>query len=60
MFSEALAELRALGQRKATGSSDGFADNFPLLALTSNWKARMERPALSKADWVAFAALSRS
>jgi hypothetical protein len=57
MFSDALAELRALGQRKATGSGDGFADNFPLQALTSTLKARMERPTLSKADWLAFAAL---
>jgi hypothetical protein len=34
--------------------------NFPVEALTSTLKARLERPALSKADWVAFAALSRS
>jgi hypothetical protein len=57
---DALAELRALGQHRASGSGDGFADNFPVEALTSTLKARMERPALSKADWVAFAAPSRS
>src|ERR1700753_13069 len=30
MFSEALAELRALGQRKAIASGHGFADDFPV------------------------------
>jgi hypothetical protein len=59
MFGDALAELRALGQRKAVASGNGFADNFPLQALTSTLKARKERPTLSKADWVAFAAISR-
>jgi Domain of unknown function (DUF309) len=60
MFGEALAELRTLGQRKAAGSGDGFADNFPINALAHTLKARLERPALSRADWVAFAALGRS
>jgi hypothetical protein len=59
MFSDALAELRALGHRKATASGNGFADNFPVDAMTATLKARMVRPALSKADWVAFAALSK-
>jgi hypothetical protein len=59
MFSDALAELRALGHRKATASGNGFADNFPIDALTATLKERMERPTLSKASWVAFAALSR-
>src|ERR1700744_1113321 len=59
MFSEALAELRALGQRKAIASGNGFADNFPVQPLTAALAARMERPDLTKADWVAFAALSR-
>jgi hypothetical protein len=60
MFGEALAELRTLGQRKATASGNGFADNFPVDALAFTLKARTERPALTKADWVAFAALGRS
>jgi hypothetical protein len=60
MFSEAAAELRALGQRKATAVGDGFADNFPLEALAVALKARMEKPALSRADWVAFAAVGRT
>jgi hypothetical protein len=29
LFSDALTELRALGQRKATASGDGFADSPP-------------------------------
>src|ERR1700744_1577576 len=44
LFGEALAELRALGQRKATGSGDGFADNFPTDALTLVLKARAGKP----------------
>src|ERR1700748_1265431 len=47
MFGEALAELRALGERKAASSGDGFADNFPLQALETVLTARIEKPALS-------------
>jgi hypothetical protein len=43
-FGEALAELRALGMRRATGSGDGFADNFPVdalaFALKHGWSGR--------------------
>jgi hypothetical protein len=60
LFSEASQELRALGQRKATASGDGFADNFPIDALEKTLKARMERTQLSKADWVAFTAVGRA
>jgi hypothetical protein len=49
MFSEALAGLRALSQRKTTASGNGFAYNFSFEALTS-----------TLADWVASVALSRS
>jgi len=59
MFSEAAAELRALGLRKATASGHGFADNFPVDALAMALKARMEKAALSKADWVTFVATGR-
>src|ERR1700749_73926 len=52
LFGEALAELRLLGQRKATGSGDGFADGFPIYCLASLLKARIEKPALTKADWL--------
>src|SRR5262249_53739427 len=55
LFGEALTELRALGQRKATGLGDGFADGVPIDAMTAALMVRVERPKLSKADWVAFA-----
>ncbi len=60
LFGEASQQLRALGQRKATASGDGFADNFPIDALAMTLKARTERPQLCKADWVAFAAVGRA
>jgi hypothetical protein len=60
LFGEALAELNALGLRKATAAGDGFADGFPTEALTAALKARLARPVLSKADWVAFATLGRT
>jgi Domain of unknown function (DUF309) len=55
LFGDALAELRALGQRKATAAGDGFADGFPLEALSATLKARLQRPQPAKADWVALA-----
>ena len=60
LFGEALAELRTLGQRKATAAGAGFADGFPIDALAATLKSRLERPQLSKTDWVAFAAFTRS
>ena len=59
MFSEALTELRTLGQRKAAASGDGLADNFPIQKLAGALQVRLERPKLGKADWVAFAVVSR-
>ena len=58
MFSDALTELRALGQRKATTSGTGFADGFPIDALAAILQARQERPQLGKADWVSLAGLN--
>ena len=60
LFGEALAELNALGLRKATAAGDGFADGFPTDALVALLKARLERPVLSKTDWVPFAAIGRT
>ena len=60
MFGDALTELRALGQRKATASGDGFADQFPIQKLAAALQLRLDRPQLGKTDWVAFAAVSRS
>ena len=60
LFGEALAELNALGLRKATAAGDGFADGFPTDALVALLKARLQRPLLSKTDWVPFAAIGRT
>ena len=58
LLREALGELAALGSRNAGG--DGFADGFPVAALAGLIKAKLEKPLLAKADWVAFSALSRT
>ena len=58
LFGEALGEFEALGVRSAGG--DGFADCFPVAALTTLIKAKLARPQLAKADCVAFAAASRT
>jgi hypothetical protein len=55
LYGEAMAELRTLGQRKATAAGDGFADGFPIDALAAILKARVEKPQLSKADWISLA-----
>jgi Domain of unknown function (DUF309) len=58
MLNEALRELTALGLRKATAAGDGFADGFPTEALAAILKAKLARPQLDKADWVAFGPVS--
>jgi hypothetical protein len=55
---EALGELDTL--RKAVTGGDGFADGFPAAALSALLKARLALPLLSKADWVAIGAVSRT
>jgi hypothetical protein len=59
LLGEALGELQALKARKTTAAGDGFADGFPIEALIELLKARLTRPQLTKADWVAFSAVSR-
>ena len=58
LLGEALTELDALGLRSAGG--DGFADSFPVAALTELVRARLARPQLDMADWVAFSAVIRT
>ena len=41
----------------AAPRGDGFADGFPIAALAALIKAKLERPLLAKADWVAFGAV---
>ena len=58
-FGEALVELTTLSARKAV-VGDGFADGFPTAELAALLKARIARPELTKADWVAFSVLGRT
>ena len=58
MLREALGELQALGSRNPGG--DGFADGFPLVPLAVLIQSRLERPMLTKADWLAFAAVGKT
>src|SRR4029079_14247284 len=48
LLGEELGELETLGLRNAGG--DGFADWFPVVALATLIKAKLERPQLAKAD----------
>ena len=59
LLGEALQELDALNARKATSAGDGFADGFPTVAMIDLLKDKLARPELTKADWVAFSAVSR-
>src|SRR5437868_11034049 len=60
LFSEALAELHTLSERKAAGAGDGFADGFPTVELATLLKVKAAKSELSKADWVAFSAIGRT
>jgi hypothetical protein len=60
LLGEALAELNALGARKATAAGDGFVDGFPTAALTALLEAKLANSLLSKADWVALGAIGRT
>lgn len=60
LFGEALEELRQLRARKASAAGDGFADGFPTEALSALLQAKLGRPQLSKADWVALEAIARA
>ena len=59
LLGEALAELKALGARKATAPGDGFADIFPTDALAALLKAKLAQASLSKADWVELGTVGR-
>ena len=58
LFREALGEFAVLGRSRSAGG-DGFADGFPVAAMASLIEAKLEKPLLAKADWVAFSAVSR-
>ena len=60
LFGDALAELMALSSRKAAAAGDGFVETFPVPALIALLQAKLGRPQLSKADWIALGAIVRS
>ena len=60
LFGDALAELRALSSRKAASGGDGFVEGFPVAALVALLQAKLGRPELSKADWIALGATART
>lgn len=59
LFGEALAELRKLTMRSASGGGDGFVDSFPTHALTTVLQARLAQASLTEADWVRLGVISR-
>ncbi len=60
LLGEALAELHALGARKAAVAGDGFADGFPTAALAAVLTSRLQQPSLGKADWVEIGTAGRT
>lgn len=60
LFGDALGELRTLNSRKAAAAGDGFVETFPVPALVALLQAKLGRPQLSKADWIALGATARS
>jgi hypothetical protein len=60
LFNEALTELKTLGAREATATGDGFADGSPTEALSATLRAKLERPQLTKADWVVLSGVVRT
>lgn len=60
LFGDALTELRVLSARKVGAVGDGFVESFPVPALTALLRAKLGRPQLTKADWIALSAIVRS
>jgi hypothetical protein len=52
LFGEALGELNALGARMATVAGGGFADVFPITALTAVLQIKLGKPSLVTSDWM--------
>ena len=60
LLGDTLQELHALSARQATAAGDGFADGFPTASLVELLKGRLDKPLLSKADWVEIGAIGRT
>jgi len=52
LFGAALGELNALDARMATVAGHGFADVFPIAALTAVLQIKLGKPSLSASDWM--------
>jgi hypothetical protein len=59
LFGEALGELDALGARMATVAGNGFADVFPMAALTAVLQIKLAQPSLCTSDWVRIGSAAR-
>lgn len=60
LYGDARTELERRELRKQAASGDGFADNFPVAALTEVLKLRQANPALTVADWVEIGTVRRA
>ena len=60
LLGEAQGELQTLRLRRAGAGGDGFADGFPIAALSAQLKAKLAQPQLSKADWVKIGTAART
>jgi hypothetical protein len=60
LFGEALGELNALGVRVATVAGGGFADVFPITALTAVLQIKLGKPSLSASDWMKIWSVGRT
>jgi hypothetical protein len=60
LLGQALVELKALDARRTAGAGGGFADGFQTAALAALLTSRLQQSPLSKADWVAIGAVSRT
>ena len=60
LFGEALEELNALGARMAIGAGGGFADVFPIAALTAVLQIKLGKPSLSASDWMKIGSAGRT
>jgi hypothetical protein len=59
LFGDARTELDRRELRKQAGGGYGFADNFPVAALTEVLDIRLARPALSMTDWIEIGTVGR-
>jgi hypothetical protein len=59
LFGDALHQLRTLSARTGPAVGDGFADGFPVQALSVQLEAKFDHPELTMADWIALGVVGR-